>query len=158
MRVVLQRVTRASVAVDGEVVASIGLGYLLLVGIGRGDDVAQVAPLADKVVGLRIFRDDAGKTNLDLESVGGEALVVSQFTLFADTRKGRRPSFVYAADPGEAAALVDAFAAALEARGVRVGRGVFGAEMVVDLANDGPFTLVLETDATSRAGGSAAGR
>jgi len=144
MRVVLQRVTRASVSVDGAPVSSIGLGYLLLVGAGRGDDATQPERLADKIVGLRIFRDAGGKTNLDLAAVGGEALVVSQFTLYADTRKGRRPSFVYAADPGEAAALVEAFAAALEARGVRVGRGVFGAEMVLDLVNDGPFTMTLD--------------
>lgn len=145
MRVVLQRVTRASVVVDGETVSSIGLGYLLLVGVGRGDAAAVIPRLADKVVGLRIFRDQDGKTNLDLASVGGEALVVSQFTLYADTRKGRRPSFVDAADPDEASILVEAFAAALEERGVRVGRGVFGAEMAVELENDGPFTLVLDT-------------
>lgn len=141
---VLQRVARASVRVHGEVVSSIGLGYLLLVGVGRGDDVTQVGPLVDKIVGLRIFRDEDGKTNLDIASVDGEALVVSQFTLYADTRKGRRPSFVYAADPGEAEALVEAFAAGLEARGVRVGRGVFGAEMEVELVNDGPFTMTFD--------------
>jgi len=141
MRVLLQRVSRASVKVDGEVVSSIGLGYLLLVGVGQGDDGSQVDKLADKIVGLRIFRDAEGKTNLSLADVGGEALVVSQFTLYADARKGRRPSFVYAADPDEAAALVEAFAAAVEARGVKVGRGVFGAEMEVELVNDGPFTM-----------------
>jgi D-tyrosyl-tRNA(Tyr) deacylase len=144
MRVVLQRVTRAAVAVGGEVVSSIGPGYVALVGIGRGDDASLVPKMADKVVGLRIFRDDAGKTNLDLAAVGGEVLVVSQFTLYADTRKGRRPSFVYAADPTQAEPLVEAFAHALEERGVRVGRGVFGAEMTIDLVNDGPFTMVLE--------------
>jgi D-tyrosyl-tRNA(Tyr) deacylase len=147
VRVVLQRVTRASVAVDGAEVASIGPGYLLLVGVGHADDASVAPTLADKVVGLRIFRDEAGKTNVDLASVGGEALVVSQFTLFADTRKGRRPSFLDAADPEAASAVVEAFAAALEARGVRVGRGVFGAEMAIDLVNDGPFTLVLDTAA-----------
>jgi D-tyrosyl-tRNA(Tyr) deacylase len=134
MRVILQRVSRASVRVDGTDVASIGRGYLLLVGVG----------LAEKVAGLRVFRDEEGKTNLDLSAVGGEALVVSQFTLYADTRKGRRPSFVDAADPDEAVALVETFAGALESRGVRVARGVFGAEMAVDLVNDGPFTLILE--------------
>jgi D-tyrosyl-tRNA(Tyr) deacylase len=147
VRVVLQRVTRASVAVDGAEVASIGPGYLLLVGVGHADDASVAPKLADKVVGLRIFRDEAGKTNVDLASVGGEALVVSQFTLFADTRKGRRPSFLDAADPEAASAVVEAFAAELEARGVRVGRGVFGAEMAIDLVNDGPFTLVLDTAA-----------
>jgi D-tyrosyl-tRNA(Tyr) deacylase len=109
--------------------------------VGQGDDASQVDKLADKIVGLRIFRDAEGKTNLSLADVGGEALVVSQFTLYADTRKGRRPSFVYAADPEEAAELVEAFATAVEARGVKVGRGVFGAEMQVELVNDGPFTM-----------------
>jgi D-tyrosyl-tRNA(Tyr) deacylase len=144
MRVLVQRVSRAAVSVDGDATSSIGLGYLLLVGVGRGDEAAQVDRLADKIVGLRIFRDADGKTNLAIGDVGGEALVVSQFTLYADTRKGRRPSFVHAADPGEAAELVEAFAAALEARGVKVARGVFGAEMEVDLVNDGPFTLWLD--------------
>jgi D-tyrosyl-tRNA(Tyr) deacylase len=131
---------------DGRRVASIGLGSMILLGVGRNDDGSEIERLADKVVGLRIFRDAEGKTNLDLASVGGEALVVSQFTLFADTRKGRRPSFVYAADPSEAAGLVDAFSDALEARGVKVSRGVFGAEMDVEMVNDGPFTLVLDTE------------
>lgn len=145
MRVVLQRVTRAAVSVDGAEVASIGLGYLVLVGVGHDDTEADAEQLASKIVGLRIFRDAEGKTNLDLAAVGGEALVVSQFTLFADTRKGRRPSFVYAAEPGRAAELVAHLAESLEGSGVRVGRGVFGAEMVVSLDNDGPFTLVLDT-------------
>jgi len=148
MRVLVQRVSRATVSVDGEVRSSIGLGYLLLVGAGRGDEVAQVDRLADKIVGLRIFRDADGKTNLAIGDVDGEALVVSQFTLYADTRKGRRPSFVYAADPEEAAELVEAFAAALEARGLKVARGVFGAEMEVGLVNDGPFTMWLDAETT----------
>jgi len=146
MRVLVQRVSRASVSVDGEVRSSIGLGYLLLVGVGRGDEAALVGRLADKVAGLRIFRDADGKTNLAIADVDGEALVVSQFTLYADTRKGRRPSFVYAADPEEAAELVEAFAAALEARGLKVARGVFGAEMEVELVNDGPFTMWLDAE------------
>jgi D-aminoacyl-tRNA deacylase len=146
VRLVLQRVSSASVRVDGRTVASIGLGSMILVGVGRNDDGSEIDKIADKVVGLRIFRDEEGKTNLDLAAVGGEALVVSQFTLFADTRKGRRPSFVYAADPAEAATLVDTFADALDARGVRVSRGVFGAEMEVEMVNDGPFTLVLDTE------------
>ena len=145
MRVVLQRVTRASVRVDGTAASEIGTGYLLLVGVGHADDAAQAERLAEKIADLRIFRDPDGKTNLDLASVGGEALVVSQFTLYADTRKGRRPSFLDAADPHDAAALVEAFAAALEARGVRVGRGLFGAEMEVELINDGPFTMTFDT-------------
>jgi D-tyrosyl-tRNA(Tyr) deacylase len=145
VRIVLQRVTRAAVSVGGERVSAIGPGYLLLVGVGHGDGPDEVERLAEKVVNLRVFRDAEGKTNLSLADVGGRALVVSQFTLYADTRKGRRPSFVDAADPDEAAALVEAFAAALAARGVEVAVGVFGAEMQVDLVNDGPFTLTLES-------------
>ena len=145
MRVVLQRVSRASVAVDGAEVASIGLGYLLLVGVGHDDTEADAEQLAGKIVGLRIFRDADGKTNDDLATVGGEALVVSQFTLFADTRKGRRPSFLGAAEPGRAAELVEHVATQLEGAGVRVGRGIFGAEMAVDLVNDGPFTVLFDT-------------
>ena len=144
MRVLLQRVSRATVSVDGEAISSIGIGYVLLVGVGRGDETSQVDRLADKIVGLRIFRDADGKTNVPIADVDGEALVVSQFTLYADTRKGRRPSFVYAADPGEAEVLVEAFARALETRGLKVGRGVFGAEMEVELVNDGPFTMWLD--------------
>jgi D-tyrosyl-tRNA(Tyr) deacylase len=145
VRVVLQRVSRASVEVDGAEVASIGLGYLLLVGVGHDDTEADAEQLAGKIVGLRIFRDADGKTNDDLATVGGEALVVSQFTLFADTRKGRRPSFLGAAEPGRAAELVEHVATQLEGAGVRVGRGVFGAEMAVDLVNDGPFTVLFDT-------------
>ena len=144
MRVLLQRVSRATVSVDGEAISSIGIGYVLLVGVGRGDETSQVDRLADKIVRLRIFRDADGKTNLPIAEVDGEALVVSQFTLYADTRKGRRPSFVYAADPTEAEELVEAFAQALETRGLKVGRGVFGAEMEVELVNDGPFTMWLD--------------
>jgi D-aminoacyl-tRNA deacylase len=144
MRLLIQRASRASVTVDGRVVSSIGLGLVILVGVRLGDDGDQVGPLADKVVGLRIFRDADGKTNLSIADVGGEGLVVSQFTLYADTSKGRRPSFVRAADPATAADLVEAFATGLEARGVRVGRGVFGAEMEVELVNDGPFTMWLD--------------
>ena len=147
MRVVLQRVRRASVAVDGAEVASIGLGSLLLVGVGHEDTEADAEQLATKIVGLRIFRDADGKTNEDLAAVGGEALVVSQFTLFADTRKGRRPSFLGAGEPGRAAELVEHLAAKLEVAGPRVGRGVFGAEMAVDLLNDGPFTVLFDTRA-----------
>jgi D-tyrosyl-tRNA(Tyr) deacylase len=147
VRVVLQRVTRAAVAVDGADVASIGLGFLVLVGVGHDDTEADAERLATKIVGLRIFRDADGKTNVDLAAVGGAALVVSQFTLYADTRKGRRPSFVDAAEPGRAAELVEHFARALEGADVVVGRGVFGAEMAIDLVNDGPFTLTFDTRA-----------
>jgi len=147
VRIVLQRVTRAAVEVDGAVVAEVGLGYLLLVGVGHDDTEAEAEALANKIAGLRIFRDEEGKTNLDLASVGGEVLVVSQFTLYADTRKGRRPSFIGAAEPVRAAELVEHVARILEGHGVRVGRGVFGAEMAVELLNDGPFTVVLDTAA-----------
>ena len=148
MRIVLQRVARAAVAVDGVEVSAIGLGYLLLVGVGHDDTEADAETLTTKIVSLRIFRDAEGKTNLDLAAVGGEALVVSQFTLFADTRKGRRPSFIGAAEPTRAAELVEHVARTLEGHGVRVGRGIFGAEMAVDLLNDGPFTMVLDSAAT----------
>ena len=145
MRVVLQRVARAAVAVDGATVSSIGPGYLLLVGVGHDDTEADAEGLATKIVGLRIFRDAEGKTNLDLAAVGGEALVVSQFTLFADTRKGRRPSFLGAAEPARAAELVEHLARALETQGVRVGRGVFGAARAIDRLNAGPVTLMFAT-------------
>jgi D-aminoacyl-tRNA deacylase len=147
MRLLIQRASKASVTVDGRVVSSIGPGLVVLVGVGQGDGAEQVEPLADKVAALRIFRDDEGKTNLAIGDVGGEALVVSQFTLYADTSKGRRPSFIRAAEPAAAEELVEAFARALEAREIRVGRGVFGAEMEVELVNDGPFTMWLEAGA-----------
>ena len=147
MRIVLQRVARANVSVDGSAVAAIGRGYLLFVGIGAADPGGEAGPMAEKIANLRLFADADGKTNLALADVDGECLVVSQFTLYADTRKGRRPSWTDAADPAVAAERVEAFAAALEARGVRVERGVFGAHMEVDLVNDGPFTLVLDTSA-----------
>jgi len=145
MRIVLQRVARASVTIEGQRVAAIGPGYLLLVGIGAGDPEGEAEPMAEKVANLRLFADAVGKTNLALAEVDGEALVVSQFTLYADTRKGRRPSWTAAAEPAVAAERVESFARALETRGIRVGRGVFGAHMEVDLVNDGPFTLVLDT-------------
>jgi D-tyrosyl-tRNA(Tyr) deacylase len=146
MRVVLQRVARAAVSVDGRVEASIGQGLLLLVGVGRGDPATHVTKLADKIAGLRVFNDGEGKMNRALEDVGGEALVVSQFTLYGDVRRGRRPSWTDAEDPSLAADRVEAFARALEERGVHVGRGVFGAHMEVELLNDGPVTLVLDAN------------
>jgi D-aminoacyl-tRNA deacylase len=146
MRVVLQRVARASVAVDAHTVSTIGRGLLLLVGVGRNDPQEHVAKLADKIAGLRVFDDHAGKMNLDLADVSGEVLVVSQFTLYGDVRKGRRPSWTDAEDPSVAAERVEAFAQALEDRGLPVARGVFGAHMEVDLVNDGPVTLVLDAD------------
>jgi D-tyrosyl-tRNA(Tyr) deacylase len=147
MRVVLQRVARARVTVDGEVVGAIERGLLLLVGVGRGDDPDESERLAEKVAGLRVFEDDDGKTNLALADVGGDVLVVSQFTLYGDVRGGRRPSWTGAEDPGVAAERVEAFAQALEARGIRVARGVFGAHMEIELLNDGPFTLILGSPA-----------
>ena len=151
MRVVLQRVRHASVIVDGERVSEIGHGYLLLVGVGRGDPADEPARLAEKIANLRLFADDAGKTNLSLAEVDGDVLVVSQFTLYADLRKGRRPSWGDAEDPAIAAERVEALAAALEGHGVPVARGVFGAIMAVELVNDGPFTLVLEGSMLSAA-------
>jgi len=144
MRVVLQRVARAAVSVDGATVGEIGPGLLLLVGIGAGDAEDEAERLADKLVHLRIFADEEHRMNRSLLDVGGEALVVSQFTLYGDVRKGRRPSWTDAAEPAVAAERVEALARAVEARGVRVARGVFGAHMVVDLVNDGPVTLVLD--------------
>lgn len=146
MRAVIQRVREASVTVDGTEVGGIRAGLLVLVGAGRGDTPSTARRLADKVAGLRIFEDAEGKTNLSLLDVGGSALVVSQFTLYADVRKGRRPSFTGAADPAVATGLVDQFRAALEAAGIPTESGSFGAHMSVSLTNDGPFTLVLDTD------------
>jgi len=142
--VVLQRVSRASVTVAGDVTGSIGRGYLLLVGFTPGDTPDAVTWMADKVVGLRLFADADGKMNLPLQDVGGALLVVSQFTLYGDARKGRRPSFVDAAPPEQAVPLYEAFLAALRAAGLRVEAGVFGAKMDVDLVNEGPVTLLLE--------------
>ncbi len=147
MRVLLQRVTRAHVEVEGEVVGRIAHGLVVLVGVGP-DDTGEVAEsMATKVVELRIFRDEEGKTNRSLLDVSGELLAISQFTLFADARKGRRPSFLGAAPPGVAERLYELFAAAAGARGVRVEQGVFGAEMRVELVNDGPMTIWLDSEA-----------
>lgn len=144
MRVVLQRVRSARVTVSNRVVAQIGAGVVLLVGIGPRDGEPQARALAEKIVHLRIFEDSAGKMNLSILDVGGEALVVSQFTLYADTRKGRRPSFTDAAPPEVARPLVDRFAAMLTEYGVQTQTGEFGAHMLVEIANDGPVTLWLE--------------
>jgi D-aminoacyl-tRNA deacylase len=147
VRVVLQRVARASVTVGGDRVAEIGRGYLLLVGVGRGDPADEVERLADRVVGLRLFADEDGKTNRSIVDVDGEVLVVPQFTLYADLSKGRRPSWTDAEDPAIADERVEALATAIQVRGVPVRRGVFGARMLVELTNDGPFTLVLDAAA-----------
>ncbi|MBT8487187.1 MAG: D-tyrosyl-tRNA(Tyr) deacylase [Gemmatimonadetes bacterium] len=148
MRVVLQRASRGEVRIDGQVVGRIGHGHVLLVGFTGSDRLEEVEWMADKVVGLRAFADDEGKMNLSLLDVGGELLVVSQFTLYGDTRKGRRPSFVKAAHPDQAVPLYESFVRALRSRGVeRVETGEFGAMMEVDLINDGPVTLILEREA-----------
>jgi D-aminoacyl-tRNA deacylase len=133
------------VSVGGTEVGRIGPGLVALVGVGHEDTDAVAASLAGKVVELRIFRDDAGLTNRSLLDAGGELLAVSQFTLFADTRRGRRPSFIDAAPPERAERLVEHFARSVEARGPRVARGVFGAEMAVELVNDGPMTIWLDS-------------
>ena len=145
MRVVLQRVSEASVSVDGRVVAEIGPGLLLLVGFTEGDGETELGWMADKVTHLRVFPDESGKMNVSLEESGGSVLVVSQFTLYGDSRKGRRPSFIRAAPPPMAIPLYERFVALLEARiPGRVQEGEFGAMMHVSLVNDGPVTLVLE--------------
>ncbi len=144
MRAVLQRVSRASVSIDCECVGAIGAGFLALVGFTVGDGESQLQWMAEKIVGLRLFPDDEGKMNRDIKEVGGSLLVVSQFTLYADARKGRRPSFVDAAPPDEATALYEQFVRELKVRGVPVETGSFGAMMDVELVNDGPVTLILE--------------
>lgn len=144
MRVLLQRVSRAEVRVDSRAVGSIGRGFCLLVGFTHGDTEAQCVWMADKVAGLRLFADAEGKMNLGLEDVGGEVLVVSQFTLYGDAAKGRRPSFIDAARPETAIPLYERFIALLRERGLVVATGEFGAMMDVELVNDGPVTLWLE--------------
>jgi D-tyrosyl-tRNA(Tyr) deacylase len=144
MRAVCQRVSRARVTVDGETVGEIGRGLVVLLGVAQSDDTADVQRLAGKVARLRVFEDADGKFAHSLLDVGGAALVVSQFTLIADTRKGNRPSFTEAARPEHAEPLYEGFCAALEGEGVPVQRGVFGARMGVELVNDGPVTILLE--------------
>lgn len=145
MRVVLQRVSQASVSVDSAAPITIGQGFLLLIGIGRNDSDVGFSRLARKVAGLRVFEDSQGKMNLSLRDVGGEILAVSQFTLYGDTRKGRRPSFSTAAQSTEAEALFLAFVSALAVERIPVKTGEFGARMSVKLVNEGPVTLLLET-------------
>ena len=144
MRVLLQRVSRAEVRVGDRVTGAIGHGFLLLVGLTHDDDEARLAWMAEKVAGLRLFMDDDGKMNRSLADVGGAVLVVSQFTLYGDARKGRRPSFVDAARPEVAIPLYERFVALLREQGLRVETGEFGATMQVELVNDGPVTLWLE--------------
>lgn len=145
MRAVVQRVSEASVSVDGQVIGAIGRGLLVLLGVTHNDGPAEAASLARKIAGLRIFEDTAGKFNLALADVGGALLVVSQFTLYGDARKGRRPSFTAAARPEQAEPLCDAFVQALAGQGLTVQTGRFGASMAVHLVNDGPVTLWLDT-------------
>jgi len=144
MRIVLQRVKHGRVTVAGRTLAEIGLGAVLLVGVGPGDGEEQARYLVEKIANLRIFEDEEGKMNRSLLDVGGEAIVVSQFTLYADTRKGRRPSFTDAALPDIASPLVDRFTELLSVQGVPTQSGEFGAHMLVEIANDGPVTIWLE--------------
>jgi D-tyrosyl-tRNA(Tyr) deacylase len=144
----LQRVRRGSVSVKKEVISEIGQGLVILVGVGPEDTEREAKWLAEKCAYLRIFEDADGKTNLSLKDVKGEALVVSQFTLYADTRKGRRPSFIHAATPEIAEPLVKVFAETLEMFAVPVKMGMFGAHMLVEIENDGPVTIILEREAT----------
>lgn len=144
MRAVVQRVARASVAVEGAIVAQIGIGLVVLVAVETGDDAADAEALVDKLSGLRVFPDETGRMDRSVLDVGGEALVVSQFTLAADLRRGRRPSFTAAADPSAAEPLVDAVASGLVRRGVATSKGSFGAMMAVELVNDGPVTFIID--------------
>jgi D-tyrosyl-tRNA(Tyr) deacylase len=145
MRAVVQRVAEASVTVEGEVVGNIGRGFLVLLGVKRDDTLVDAGYMADKIVHLRIFEDEEGKMNRSLLETGGSALIVSQFTLYGDARKGRRPSFTDAAGGETARCLYEAVCARVEAAGVPVARGVFGAMMQVSLVNDGPVTLLLDS-------------
>jgi D-aminoacyl-tRNA deacylase len=145
MRLVVQRVSEASVTVENQIVGRIGRGLLILVGVGAGDGPPEVKQCSEKVANLRIFADDEGRFNRSLLDVGGEALVVSQFTLYADTRRGRRPGFTDAAPPELAAPLVEAFCDELRRLGVAVATGRFGASMQVGLVNDGPVTIMLDS-------------
>jgi D-tyrosyl-tRNA(Tyr) deacylase len=144
MRALVQRVKYGKVSVAGQATAEIGKGLVILLGVGHNDTEAQAAFLAEKIANLRIFEDAEGKMNLSLEEIKGEAIVVSQFTLYADARKGRRPSFTEAALPEIARPLVDRFAELLRAQGIPTGQGIFGAEMLVEIHNDGPVTIWLE--------------
>jgi D-tyrosyl-tRNA(Tyr) deacylase len=147
MRVILQRVSQASVTIDGRVTGAIGRGFCLLVGLTHSDTGAAIDWMAEKIAGLRLFSDADGKMNLGLDEVGGGVLVISQFTLYGDAAKGRRPSFIDAARPETAIPLYERFIAALRARGLEVATGEFGADMQVEIHNDGPVTLFLERTA-----------
>lgn len=146
MRAVLTRVKSASVSVDGNVIGQIGPGFLILLGITHDDTEAQAVKLADKLTGLRIFEDEDGKMNRGLETVNGEILVISQFTLYGNCRKGRRPDFLAAARPEVAIPLYEEFVSLCREKGIHTETGEFGAEMLVESVNDGPLTLVVDTD------------
>lgn len=144
MRIVIQRVTRASVSVEGKIIARIGKGLVLLIGFKTGDTADELSSWAEKCAHLRIFEDSEGKMNLSLIESGGEILAVSQFTLYGDTRKGRRPSFIEAARPETAEPLYDRFVELLRVKGLNVSTGIFGATMDVELVNSGPVTILLD--------------
>ncbi len=146
MKIVAQRVSRAGVSVDGSVIGEIGLGLCILVGVTSGDTEAEAEKLADKIVNLRIFNDDNGKMNISLMDVRGELLVVSQFTLYADCRKGRRPSFTAAAPPALGNEIYEYFVKYLADMGLIVKTGIFGADMKVEIMNDGPVTIIMDSD------------
>jgi len=146
MRALLQRVSRASVTVEEQIVGQIGWGLLVLLGVGQDDSETQVKMLADKIVHLRIFGDDEGKMNRSILDIGGEVLVISQFTLYADMRRGRRPSFINAASPAIAESLVERFKEAIASYGLTVASGIFGASMHIELCNEGPVTIWMDSE------------
>ena len=146
MKAIIQRVSRASVTIEEKVVGAIGQGYLVLLGVAQGDTVELMEKLVKKMIDLRIFQDENGKTNLSIEDVGGEILVVSQFTLLADCKKGRRPSFIKAGDPKTAEEMYELFIEECKKRISKVEHGSFGSDMKVELVNDGPFTIILDSD------------
>ena len=156
MRAVIQRVSEGSVRVDGQVVGSVGEGLVVLLGVARGDGDEEARWIAEKIAALRIFEDDEGKMNRSVEDVGGAVLLVSQFTLLADCRKGRRPSFIDAAEPSDGERLYGVVAGLLSSRGLPVETGVFGARMRVSIENDGPVTIILDSRDRSRSSGGGA--
>jgi D-tyrosyl-tRNA(Tyr) deacylase len=146
LRALSQRVSQASVSVEGQVIAAIKQGFVVFVGVGRGDSDVDARYLAEKIANLRVFADESGKLNLSIQDIGGEVLVVSQFTLFASTRKGRRPSFTDAAPPEEAEPLMDTFVQFLRTAGLRVDTGRFQQYMLVEIHNDGPVTIFIDSE------------
>ena len=151
MKALLQRVSEAKVTVDSKIIGEIGQGWLLLLGVGRGDSEAEISKLSEKILGLRLFSDVDGKFNLSVQDVGGQILVVSQFTLFADCSRGRRPGFSNAASPDVAKDLYERFVTELRKAGITVATGEFGADMKVSLVNDGPVTIMLDSEEIAKA-------